>query len=95
MGYGKEETMQFKKRLNMDYKVEEETESITSGKTSIFKNIGNRKMNALLLKLSKIMVSVQVSHDNEAALTGWVLSEYSAVQIADFMNAPIKSKAIR
>lgn len=52
-------------------------------------------MNALLLELDKATLSAQVARDNEAALTDQVLSEYTAAQIADFMNAAISSKAAR
>ncbi len=93
--YNNAGTIQFGKCLWLRYKEDEKTKSITFEDVRFSEDVGNREMNALLLELDKAMLSAQVARDNEAALTDQVLSEYTAAQIADFMNVAISSKAAR
>ncbi len=88
-------TIQFGKCLRLRYKEDEKTKSITFEDVRFSEDVGNREMNALLLELDKAMLSAQVARDNGAALTDQVLSEYTAAQIAGFMNVAISSKATR
>jgi len=93
--YDNSGTIQFGKCLRLRYKEDEKTKSITFEDVRFSEDVGNREMNALLLELDKAMLSAQVARDNGAALTDQVLSEYTAAQIAGFMNVAISSKATR
>ena len=54
-----------------------------------------REINAELLELDKAVISSRIAADNDSALSGSALSDFTAAQITAFLNQAIKVKATK
>ena len=87
--------MKIGKCIRIKYLTDPDKKEVTFKKTAVWNSNELREINAELLELDKAVVSSRIAEDNDSALVGSTLSEFTVAQITTFLNQAIKDKATK
>ena len=91
--FDSENDMFFDNAAKLHYTVEEKSGDLTLGDFTVRNSKDVRKINAILLELDRITISVQIRCDNVEAIEEAQLDELTVSQISDFIKLATENKA--